>query len=217
MHSGAMSIERRCSGSTNPDGAPATMTRLRESRAWRDLRGAHVRTNHHIVVRRPWRAERPDADDVVEQGIEPRDRARRIVEDFTVAVIRRDDYRRVAQDTLEAASAIEHDGERAIDAMERGQRAGWSRFMTAEIVQRSGTRPSGLDQFEERRRLQMLTIEPQQEVADERGRPFASDHPEVVAVVRDLSAWRLKPRRPFDAMLGGIAPGDDRTGGGGRD
>jgi hypothetical protein len=36
MQSAAMSIERKCSGRTHRDGAPATMTGLRESSVWRE-------------------------------------------------------------------------------------------------------------------------------------------------------------------------------------
>ena len=55
-----------------------------------------------------------------------------------------------------------------------------------EIVD-AGRRPArALDHLEQRRRRQAVTVQPDEEVAQELAEPLLRDHPEVVAVVRDL-------------------------------
>ena len=61
-------------------------------------------------------------------------------------------------------------------------------------------RPAGsLDLFEQRRRQQAVAVEPDQEIVEERLEALARDHPEVVAVVRDLLPRLVEPRRADDA------------------
>ena len=74
-----------------------------------------------------------------------------------------------------------------------------------EVVQAGGLAARPLDHLEQRRRPHPVAVEAEQEVVDEPAEPLAHDDPEVVAVVGDLLAVAVEPRRAGDAVLSRVA------------
>ena len=81
-----------------------------------------------------------------------------------------------------------------------------------EVVDTSGRPARALDHLEQRWGRQAVTVQPDEEVAEELAEPFLGDDPEVVAVVRDFFPDGVIPCSAGDAVLRRIRTRDDGTG-----
>jgi hypothetical protein len=86
-----------------------------------------------------------------------------------------------------------------------------------EVVDARGGATGALDQLEERWRLEPVTVEADEEIANERAKAFLGNDPEIIAVIGNFVAGGVEPRRPCDTVLGRVGAGDDGGRRGGSD